>query len=196
VAATSEQYLHHPQQTKSVSSSLHAISPPSLNDADIDTKIVAQAPVELSSEQRFLLNQVINNGKSVFFTGSAGTGKSVLLRQLIQELKEVYMPGQVAVTASTGIAACNIGGSTLHSFAGVGLGTGTVEQLLKKLATSKGARARWRKVKVLIIDESKLEALSTPVACCYHLTANLSIGSAQPCQLCILYLSNYVLLFE
>jgi ATP-dependent DNA helicase PIF1 len=46
----------------------------------------------------------------------AGTGKSVLLREIIQRLR---MNGlRVAVTASTGIAAVNIGGTTLHAFAG------------------------------------------------------------------------------
>lgn len=99
------------------------------------------------------MQQVLHNKKSVFFTGSAGTGKSVLLRQLIENLKEHYKPGQVAVTASTGIAACNIGGCTLHAFAGIGLGNGTVDQLMVKLDENKRAKARWRKTKVLIIDE-------------------------------------------
>ena len=31
-------------------------------------------------------------------------------------------PGAVAVTASTGAAACLVGGVTLHAFAGIGLG--------------------------------------------------------------------------
>jgi ATP-dependent DNA helicase PIF1 len=101
------------------------------------------------------MEQVLQNKKSVFFTGSAGTGKSVLLRQLIENLKEHYLPGQVAVTASTGIAACNIGGCTLHAFAGIGLGSGTVDQLMVKLDSNKRAKTRWRRVKVLIIDESK-----------------------------------------
>ncbi|CAO3570385.1 unnamed protein product [Mortierella alpina] len=113
----------------------------------------ADTPLQLSSEQRYLLRKVIEDKKSVFFTGSAGTGKSVLLRQLIQDLKQVYKPGQVAVTASTGIAACNIGGCTLHSFAGVGLASGTVEQLMVKLDEKKRNKTRWRKTKVLIIDE-------------------------------------------
>ena len=45
-----------------------------------------------------------------------GTGKSVLLREIIKVLKKQYK--SVAVTASTGIAAVNIHGTTLHSFAG------------------------------------------------------------------------------
>ncbi|KAG9324609.1 hypothetical protein KVV02_004103 [Mortierella alpina] len=115
--------------------------------------LAADTPLQLSNEQKYLLRKVIDDKKSVFFTGSAGTGKSVLLRQLIQDLKQVYKPGQVAVTASTGIAACNIGGCTLHSFAGVGLASGTVEQLMVKLDEKKRNKARWRKTKVLIIDE-------------------------------------------
>ncbi len=67
---------------------------------------------------------VVEKGKSVFFTGPAGTGKSVLMRAIIQDLKKKHArdPERVAVTASTGLAACNIGGMTLHSFAGIGLG--------------------------------------------------------------------------
>jgi hypothetical protein len=61
----------------------------------------------------------------------AGTGKSVLLREIIKGLREKYRarPDAVAVTASTGIAACNVGGTTLHSFAGIGLGIEPADQL-------------------------------------------------------------------
>lgn len=68
---------------------------------------------ELSGEQERVLNMVLNEKKSLFFTGSAGTGKSVLLRAIIDKLGERY-GSQLAVTASTGIAACNINGCTLH----------------------------------------------------------------------------------
>jgi ATP-dependent DNA helicase PIF1 len=79
------------------------------------------AAFSLSKEQRNVLDMVVNKGQSVFFTGPAGTGKSVLMRAIIQELKKKYArdPERVAVTASTGLAACNIGGITLHSFSGI-----------------------------------------------------------------------------
>ncbi|KAI7904028.1 uncharacterized protein BX663DRAFT_353207 [Cokeromyces recurvatus] len=68
---------------------------------------------ELSAEQQRVLDMVVNEHKSLFFTGSAGTGKSVLLRAIIDKLRTIYGSG-LAVTASTGIAACNINGCTLH----------------------------------------------------------------------------------
>lgn len=67
----------------------------------------------LSSEQQRVLEMVLHDKKSLFFTGSAGTGKSVLLRAIIDEMSIRYGAG-LAVTASTGIAACNINGCTLH----------------------------------------------------------------------------------
>ncbi|BAE63049.1 unnamed protein product [Aspergillus oryzae RIB40] len=80
------------------------------------------APLFLSDEQKHVLNAVVEQGKSIFFTGSAGTGKSVLMREIIKKLRDKYRrePDRVAVTASTGLAACNIEGVTLHSFAGIG----------------------------------------------------------------------------
>ena len=121
------------------------------------TKSRAQnmAPVFLSEEQRKVLDLVVEANKSVFFTGSAGTGKSVLMKDIISDLRKKYKrePDRVAVTASTGLAACHIGGVTLHSFAGIGIGRDTAEQLVKKIRRNAKAKNRWMRTKVLIIDE-------------------------------------------
>lgn len=106
----------------------------------------------LSAEQEAVLKMVME-GTSLFYTGSAGTGKSVLLRAIIKSLKNKYSKGKVAVTASTGLAACNIGGITVHNFAGVGLAQGTMKTLLKKIRKNRKALNRWRDIKVLVIDE-------------------------------------------
>ncbi|KAL5495571.1 hypothetical protein ACEPAI_1034 [Sanghuangporus weigelae] len=106
--------------------------------------------LRLSREQARVLEGVAR-GESVFFTGSAGTGKSALLREIIKMLDGPSI--EVAVTASTGIAAVNIGGTTLHSFAGVGLGKGDAERLVEMVEKSKFALNRWRTTKTLIVDE-------------------------------------------
>lgn len=79
----------------------------------------------------------------------------MLLRELIATLKRQHIRDydSVAVTASTGLAACNIGGVTLHSFAGIGLGKESVPDLVKKIKKNAKATQRWRKTKILIIDE-------------------------------------------
>lgn len=89
----------------------------------------------LSEEQKAVLEAVVEKGRSIFFTGSAGTGKSVLMREIISKLRERHRkePDRVAVTASTGLAACNIEGVTLHSFAGIGLGKEKVSELVTKV---------------------------------------------------------------
>lgn len=88
--------------------------------------------------------------------GCLGTGKSVLLREIISGLrkKHVHSPEAVAITASTGIAACNIGGVTLHSFGGVGLALDKPDVLIGRLRKNKKAMTRWLRTKALIIDES------------------------------------------
>jgi ATP-dependent DNA helicase PIF1 len=63
----------------------------------------------------------------------------------------------LAITASTGIASVNIGGSTLHSWAGIGIGEETAQKfsgrVLHQPAFSQVLN-RWQQVKTLIIDES------------------------------------------
>jgi ATP-dependent exoDNAse (exonuclease V) alpha subunit len=84
-----------------------------------------------------------------------GTGKSVLLREIIKTMQRKHTKSYdaVAITASTGLAACNIGGMTIHSFAGIGLGLETAEELAVKIKKNKKAVARWLRTKVLIVDE-------------------------------------------
>lgn len=101
---------------------------------------------DLCDEQRAVLDAILAH-KSVFLTGRAGTGKSRLLETAIGFLD----PETTFVTASTGIAATRIGGTTLHSFAGIGLGEGDVKDLLKRMKPD--AKQRWRICRVLIVDE-------------------------------------------
>jgi len=85
---------------------------------------------------------------------SAGTGKSVLLREIIKSLKAKYKGAdEVAVTASTGMAACNVGGQTIHSYAGIGIGKDDVNTLISRIRKNTKTKTRWMKTKVLIIDE-------------------------------------------
>ncbi|KAM7222376.1 PIF1-like helicase domain containing protein [Rhypophila decipiens] len=116
---------------------------------------VKKAPISLSAEQEHVKKLVVEKGQSVFFTGPAGTGKSVLMRAIIADLKRRHVrdPERVAVTASTGLAACNIGGMTLHSFSGIGLGKEDVQTLIKKVRRNPKAKGRWMKTKTLVIDE-------------------------------------------
>lgn len=89
----------------------------------------------------------------MFFTGDAGTGKSHILRVMIEALQEQLGKDKVFVTASTGIAACNIGGITIHSFAGLGITNMDVNQTLRKVRQNEAAVERWKACQVLIIDE-------------------------------------------
>ncbi len=91
------------------------------------------------------------NGKNLFITGGAGSGKSYLL----SFLKRNYASRGLEVTASTGIAAVNIGGTTIHSWAGIGLANLPIEQIIENIFTAKFLRVR-RKIKqakALAIDE-------------------------------------------
>jgi hypothetical protein len=60
------------------------------------------AGVTCLSEQQQRALDLAERGYSMFLTGSAGTGKSFLLRQMIERLRLKHGPEAVAVTASTG----------------------------------------------------------------------------------------------
>ena len=106
----------------------------------------------LTSDQERAL-QAVQSGRNIFLTGSAGTGKSYVLRHLIAALKRRHGNNAVHVTASTGAAAVLIGGTTLHAFAGIGLGKEDAAALVKRVYANKLTSARWQRARALIIDE-------------------------------------------
>lgn len=69
--------------------------------------------MEFVKNQKLFIEEVFN-GKNVFLTGKAGTGKSFVVNWLIEQLKN--QGKTVAALAPTGIAANNVNGQTLHSF--------------------------------------------------------------------------------
>ena len=100
------------------------------------------------SKDQYRVYKLAKAGKSVFFTGPAGTGKSYLIHFLVTK---AFKNKHVSVTATTGRAAVDIQGKTVHSFFGIGQGKGEPEQWAAGL--SKYTRANLKKTDVLIVDE-------------------------------------------
>jgi ATP-dependent DNA helicase PIF1 len=96
----------------------------------------------------------VQEGKNVLMLGEGGTGKSVTISAMAAELKRRKVP--FLITASTGQAALLINGSTVHSAFGIGLGTGTVEDLVARVSSNAFLVKRWRQTKVVVIDEMSM----------------------------------------
>jgi ATP-dependent exoDNAse (exonuclease V) alpha subunit len=88
---------------------------------------------------------------NVFLTGPPGSGKSYLINKFIEWANNNNVT--IAITASTGIAAKIINGSTLHSWAGIGLGQDSKEKLLEDIKAKPFRRRNWKSTQILIIDE-------------------------------------------
>lgn len=94
---------------------------------------------------------ILQTGQNVFLTGSAGSGKTYTLNQYINYLRARRVP--VAVTASTGIAATHMSGTTIHSWSGIGIKDELSERDLTTLARKQFLADRLKETAVLIIDE-------------------------------------------
>lgn len=74
---------------------------------------------DLNEEQRKIYDMTME-GKNIFITGGAGTGKSFLLKRIIHAMEKKKM--NVVVGAPTGMAALHINGTTLHRLFSLGIG--------------------------------------------------------------------------
>src|SRR3989338_10131924 len=101
--------------------------------------------------------EVLKTGANVFLTGEPGAGKTHTLNTYITYLREHGI--DVAVTASTGIAATHIGGMTIHAWSGIGIKDSLSPYDLEQIATRERTAKRIAQAKVLVIDEiSMLDA--------------------------------------
>jgi len=103
---------------------------------------------ELNTLQKEALSLILQE-KNILLTGGGGTGKSEFLKYF----KKHYISKKVAITSTTGVSAILIGGTTLHSYLGIGLGKGTMRSIAQKVRKKKYLRDRWINVQILVIDE-------------------------------------------
>lgn len=90
-------------------------------------------------------------GANVFLTGAPGAGKTYVLNQLVELARQSGK--NVAVTASTGIAATHIGGTTIHSWSGMGIKSQLDRHDLKRLSGIGKLVKRYNVADILVIDE-------------------------------------------
>ncbi|QNP98480.1 YALIA101S12e04522g1_1 [Yarrowia lipolytica] len=109
--------------------------------------------ITLTEEQQVIFD-LVAKGESLFFTGGAGTGKSVLIKEIKNHCES---KGVVCkVTAPTGLAAVNVDGITIHRWTGLGLMKESAEACIAKLFNNPRAAAMWKFTEVLIIDECSM----------------------------------------
>jgi len=101
------------------------------------------------SDSQLNIIKLVEEKKNIYLTGNAGSGKSTLINFLKRSL-----PSRTTfVTASTGISALHLDGTTIYTFVGAGLASGSVEQCVSIIRRNPMSRKRWANTKVLIIDE-------------------------------------------
>lgn len=123
------------------------------------TNIPTEYNIDLSPSQKRAFIK-FKMGDSVLILGSAGTGKSKLVKEFMKynsknDNKTMY------ITSTTGISAYNIGGITINSFMSIGTAESPVEILLKRLRYKQSIRDRIAGTEILVIDEISMMSAST-----------------------------------
>lgn len=95
--------------------------------------------------------KILKTGQNVFLTGSAGTGKTHILNDFVLYLKSrKIIP---TIVAPTGIAASHLNGQTIHSYFSLGIRDSIDDEFISNLLDKKYLQTRFKKLKILIIDE-------------------------------------------
>ena len=113
---------------------------------------VMKSQESLSEEQNIAFEK-FKNGENLFITGPGGTGKTKLVKHLVEY--NISINKKTQVCALTGTAAVLIGcnARTIHSFSGIKLCKGQREKIVASVLKNRNAVREWRDVKCLILDE-------------------------------------------
>jgi len=103
----------------------------------------------LTTKQQETLDLAIK-GRNLFVTGPGGCGKTFLIKHFVDTYGSSL---RIGVTSTTGTSALHIKGTTIHSWAGIGIGKGSVGAMVTHIRKKKYLKTRWTETDVLIIDE-------------------------------------------
>ncbi|MCR5266219.1 MAG: AAA family ATPase [Cyanobacteria bacterium RUI128] len=99
--------------------------------------------------------KLIRNEKNIFITGHAGTGKSYILDKLKNLIPKLV------VTSTTGIAAVNVGGQTIHSWTGIGICNKPVSVVVENILSNYSQHSQIKNCKLLAVDEISMLNINT-----------------------------------
>lgn len=130
------------------------------NKKKVNVTYVDYKNIQFTNDQKHAFEGVCTNS-NILITGPAGTGKSTLLKAYYCYYIDKYCMGNmddesIYITSTTGISAMNISGITIHSWSGIEDGSKSTDYYVEKIRSNPIKRAaynRWKKAKVLIIDE-------------------------------------------
>ena len=103
--------------------------------------------ITITKEMQEALDLINHTNTIIYITGKAGTGKTTLLKHIIETVDK-----RCIVAAPTGVAAINAGGVTLHSLFNIPFGPIDPEADLKS-GVSEEKRELLNSMEALIIDE-------------------------------------------
>ena len=104
--------------------------------------------------------ELFKKGESLLVLGSAGVGKSKLIKTMHEYQQENFKHKHMYITATTGVASYNVSGMTIHSFMGIGTGDQDISFLVKRVFRNKSIVERLRTTDILVIDEISMLSAS------------------------------------
>ena len=86
----------------------------------------------LSIDQQYAFSR-FQSGNNLFITGPGGTGKTRLIKHLVEHMRETGKKYQVCALTGCAAILLNCGAKTIHSWSGIRLGKGKPQDILSRI---------------------------------------------------------------
>jgi ATP-dependent DNA helicase PIF1 len=91
--------------------------------------------------------------KNVFLTGPGGTGKSFLIKTMVEEAKKKGKPHHVCALTGCAAVLLDCKATTIHSWSGIGMMKGDEDAIIRRISQNKELKSHWKNTELLIVDE-------------------------------------------
>lgn len=120
--------------------------------------LISYLTMQLSIEQTQALER-FKAGENLFITGPGGTGKTKLIRDLVDYASSSGLSYQVCALTGCAALLLQVNARTLHSWSGIKLARGTKEEVVAAVLRNKRVVKEWRRTGILIVDEVSMMSL-------------------------------------